>query len=91
VIDQGLEHYIGVFAPGGHPPMIDLMQDPDLGEVLRHFHTEAKRTVALAQLDRTQRVGQGSVRHGSGRAARGERRHQRHSWCYRSSSALASG
>jgi hypothetical protein len=51
VTDQGLEHYIGAFAPGGHPPMIDLMQDPDLGEVLRHFHTEAKRTVALAQLD----------------------------------------
>ena len=47
VIDQGLEHYIGVFAPGGHPPMIDLMQDPDLGEVLRHFHTEAKTTAFL--------------------------------------------
>ena len=47
VIDQGLEHYIGVFAPGGHPPMIDLMQDPDLGEVLRHFHAEAKTTAFL--------------------------------------------
>ena len=27
--------------------MIDLMQDPDLGEVLRHFHAEAKPTALL--------------------------------------------
>jgi putative intracellular protease/amidase len=47
VIDDGLDGYIGVFAPGGHPPMIDLMQDPDLGEVLRHFHTEQKTTAFL--------------------------------------------
>jgi putative intracellular protease/amidase len=47
VIKQGLDGYIAVFAPGGHPPMIDLMQDPDLGEVLRHFHTEAKTTAFL--------------------------------------------
>jgi putative intracellular protease/amidase len=47
VIDEGLEGYVAVFAPGGHPPMIDLMQDPDLGEVLRHFHTEAKTTAFL--------------------------------------------
>jgi putative intracellular protease/amidase len=47
VIDDGLDGYIGVFAPGGHPPMIDLMQDPDLGEVLRHFHTEGKTTAFL--------------------------------------------
>jgi putative intracellular protease/amidase len=47
VIEQGLEGYVGVFAPGGHPPMIDLMQDPDLGEVLRHFHAEGKPTAFL--------------------------------------------
>jgi putative intracellular protease/amidase len=47
VIDDGLEDYIGVFSPGGHPPMIDLMQDPDLGEVLRHFHDQAKPTAFL--------------------------------------------
>jgi putative intracellular protease/amidase len=47
VINEGLEDYIAVFAPGGHPPMIDLMQDPDLGHVLRHFHTEAKTTAFL--------------------------------------------
>ncbi|MEV3959561.1 type 1 glutamine amidotransferase domain-containing protein [Nocardia sp. NPDC050193] len=47
VIEEGLEDYLAVFVPGGHPPMIDLMQDPDLGEVLRYFHTEAKTTALL--------------------------------------------
>jgi putative intracellular protease/amidase len=47
VIDDGLEDYIGVFLPGGHPPMIDLMQDPDLGEVLRYFHAKNKPTALL--------------------------------------------
>ena len=47
VIDQGLENYVAVFVPGGHPPMADLMQDPDLGEVLRYFHEAAKPTALL--------------------------------------------
>jgi putative intracellular protease/amidase len=47
VIDEGLEGYVGVFLPGGHPPMVDLMQDPDLGEVLRHFHEQSKPTALL--------------------------------------------
>ncbi|TCK34700.1 putative intracellular protease/amidase [Paraburkholderia sp. BL8N3] len=47
VIDEGLENYAGVFVPGGHPPMVDLMQDPDLGEVLRHFHATSKPTALL--------------------------------------------
>jgi putative intracellular protease/amidase len=47
VIDEGLENYVGVFVPGGHPPMVDLMQDPDLGEVLRHFHAKSKPTALL--------------------------------------------
>lgn len=47
VINEGLESYVGVFLPGGHPPMIDLMQDKDLGEVLRHFHAESKPTALL--------------------------------------------
>jgi putative intracellular protease/amidase len=46
-IDEGLETYVGVFAPGGHPPMTDLMQDPDLGEVLRYFHSASKPTGLL--------------------------------------------
>lgn len=47
VIDEGLENYVGVFIPGGHPPMIDLMQDSDLGTILRHFHAEGKPTGML--------------------------------------------
>jgi putative intracellular protease/amidase len=46
-MDEGLGGYAGVFLPGGHPPMIDLMHDPDLGGVLRHFHTESKPTALL--------------------------------------------
>lgn len=46
-IEGGLGRYAGVFLPGGHPPMMDLMQDPDLGEVLRHFHAESKPTALL--------------------------------------------
>jgi putative intracellular protease/amidase len=47
VIGDGLDNYVGVFVPGGHPPMVDLMQDPDLGEVLRHFHAHSKPTALL--------------------------------------------
>lgn len=47
VIEEGLENYVALFAPGGHPPMADLMQDADLGEILRHFHTEGKITALL--------------------------------------------
>lgn len=46
-IEEGLENYMGVFLAGGHPPMIDLMMDADLGTVLRHFHTESKPTALL--------------------------------------------
>jgi putative intracellular protease/amidase len=46
-IDEGLDNYLGVFAPGGHPPMTDLMQDQDLGVVLRHFHAHSKPTAFL--------------------------------------------
>jgi putative intracellular protease/amidase len=46
-IDQGLDKYVAVYVPGGHPPMIDLMQDADLGEILRFFHDESKLTVLL--------------------------------------------
>jgi putative intracellular protease/amidase len=46
-IKEGLNKYVGFYVPGGHPPMIDLMQDPDLGEILRHAHSAAKTTVLL--------------------------------------------
>jgi putative intracellular protease/amidase len=47
VIDKGLDGYAGVFVPGGQAPVVDLMQDPQMGEVLRHFHNRAKPTALL--------------------------------------------
>src|SRR3546814_16394825 len=47
VIEDGLDNYVGVFVPGGKAPVVDLMQDPDLGEILRHFHARAKPNALL--------------------------------------------
>ncbi|MGY6126917.1 type 1 glutamine amidotransferase domain-containing protein (plasmid) [Paraburkholderia strydomiana] len=47
VIDDGLDRFVGVFFPGGHAPVVDVMQDPDVREVLRHFHTKNKPTAAI--------------------------------------------
>jgi putative intracellular protease/amidase len=46
-IDDGLDTYAGVFVPGGQAPVVDLMQDADLGKILRHFHEHAKPTALL--------------------------------------------
>jgi putative intracellular protease/amidase len=46
-IDQGLDKYAAVYVPGGHPPMVDLMDNADLGEILNYFHNESKLTVLL--------------------------------------------
>ncbi len=64
VIDGGLDRFTGVFFPGGHAPIVDVMQDPDAGEVLRYFHGANKPTAAichgpislLAALDKSARV-----------------------------------
>jgi putative intracellular protease/amidase len=47
VIEEGLDGYAAVFVPGGQAPVVDLMQDADLGEVLRHFHARGKPTAFL--------------------------------------------
>jgi putative intracellular protease/amidase len=47
VIDDGLDGFAGLFFPGGHAPVVDVMQDPDTREVLRYFHTHAKPTAAI--------------------------------------------
>lgn len=47
VLDEGLDVYAGVFVPGGQAPVVDLMQDAELGEILRHFHELAKPTALL--------------------------------------------
>jgi putative intracellular protease/amidase len=33
--------------PGGHGPMMDLLDDPDVGTVMRHFHETSKPTAVL--------------------------------------------
>src|SRR5262245_66378291 len=47
VINEGLDGYAAVFVPGGQAPVVDLMQDPDVGEILRHFHDQKKPTALL--------------------------------------------
>jgi len=47
VIASGLDQYDAVFVPGAHGPMRDLLDDPDAGTVLRHFHETSKPTAAL--------------------------------------------
>ena len=47
VVENGLDQFTGVFVPGGHPPMVDLMQDPYLGAILEHFHTNSKPSAFL--------------------------------------------
>lgn len=47
VIASGLDQYDSVFVPGGHGPMEDLLDDPDAGIVMRHFHETSKPTACL--------------------------------------------
>src|SRR5215510_9603295 len=47
VIDEGLDKYAAVFVPGGQAPVVDLMQDPEVGTILRHFHEQKKPTALL--------------------------------------------
>jgi putative intracellular protease/amidase len=47
VIAEGLDTYAGLFVPGGHAPAVDLMQDADLGTILRAFHSAFKPTALL--------------------------------------------
>jgi putative intracellular protease/amidase len=42
-----LEDYTAIFIPGGHAPMADLWNDPDLGGILSHFHKNNKPTIAI--------------------------------------------
>ncbi len=47
VVASGLDQYDAVFVPGGHGPMIDLLDDPNAGIVMRHFHATGKPTAVL--------------------------------------------
>ncbi len=47
VIASGIDQYSAVFVPGGHGPMMDLLDDPDAGAVMRYFHEASKPTAVL--------------------------------------------
>ncbi len=47
VVASGLDQYDAVFVPGGHGPMVDLLDDPNAGIVMRHFHETSKPTAVL--------------------------------------------
>lgn len=47
ILEQGLDTFAGVFVPGGHAPMIDLISDANLGQILRHFHQHDKPTAMI--------------------------------------------
>ena len=47
VLAAGLDRYDAVFIPGGHAPLIDLANNPEVGRLLRHFHTQGKPTAAI--------------------------------------------
>ncbi|KAL5337411.1 class I glutamine amidotransferase-like protein [Aspergillus crustosus] len=47
ISDDELRSFAGVFIPGGHAPLADLGDDPELGRILRFFHKENKPTAAI--------------------------------------------
>ncbi|KWX04352.1 thiamine biosynthesis protein ThiJ [Carbonactinospora thermoautotrophica] len=45
--DEEIRSFDGVFIPGGHGPMVDLVDNPDMRRVLRILHEENKTIAAL--------------------------------------------
>lgn len=46
VVAEGTKGYVGLFIPGGHAPMVDLLKDKNLGKILLSFH-DSKRPTAI--------------------------------------------
>lgn len=44
VVAEGTQGYAGLFIPGGHAPMADLITDKNLGKILTSFHDAGKPT-----------------------------------------------
>jgi putative intracellular protease/amidase len=44
VVAEGTDGYVGLFIPGGHAPMVDLIQDKNLGTILTSFHSAGRTT-----------------------------------------------
>jgi putative intracellular protease/amidase len=47
IIQAGTEDFVGIFIPGGHAPMQDLVWDQNLGKILVAFHEADKPTAVL--------------------------------------------
>jgi putative intracellular protease/amidase len=44
VVAEGTDRYVGLFIPGGHAPMADLLKDKNLGKILTDFHNTSRPT-----------------------------------------------
>jgi putative intracellular protease/amidase len=44
VVAEGTQGYVGLFIPGGHAPMVDLLKDKNLGKILVSFHETNRPT-----------------------------------------------
>ena len=44
VVAEGTDGYVGLFIPGGHAPMVDLLKDKNLGKILTRFHQSGRPT-----------------------------------------------
>jgi putative intracellular protease/amidase len=44
VVAEGTKGYVGLFIPGGHAPMADLLKDKNLGKILSSFHETGRPT-----------------------------------------------
>ncbi|HEX7814005.1 type 1 glutamine amidotransferase domain-containing protein [Dyella sp.] len=44
VVAEGTQGYVGLFIPGGHAPMVDLLKDKNLGKILVSFHETGRPT-----------------------------------------------
>jgi len=44
VVAEGTKDYVGLFIPGGHAPMADLLKDKNLGKILVSFHETERPT-----------------------------------------------
>jgi putative intracellular protease/amidase len=44
VVAEGTRGYVGLFIPGGHAPMVDLLRDKNLGTILVSFHETGRPT-----------------------------------------------
>ncbi|HSC84122.1 MAG TPA: type 1 glutamine amidotransferase domain-containing protein [Pseudomonas sp.] len=47
VLAGDLDQYQGLLIPGGHAPLIDLANNPQVGALLKHFHQAGKPTAAI--------------------------------------------